>query len=210
MIKEDGIIIKNEMGAQKVKIYDISQEIFGCRVYPGDRAPEKLEELRIARGDVYNLTSFSMCAHNGTHIDAPFHFLEEGDTVERIPLEKTVGHCYVSAQNEDIDAQKAKSILAAAGQGAKRILVKGSGVITLAAARVFADAGIWLLGVEGQTVGPENGPMAVHKVLLEAKTVLLEGICLDAVQEGLYVLNAAPLALAGSDGAPCRAILLQD
>ncbi len=191
-----------------MKIYDISQEVFGCRVYPGDTAPCKSADMRMSRGDLYNLTSFSMCAHNGTHIDAPFHFLESGDTVERIPLEKLIGQCYVTAQNADIDAMKAREILSAA-EGIRKILIKGEGVVTLEAAQVFAAAGLDLIGVESQTVGPESGPMAVHKVLLSAKVVLLEGIRLHEIAESVYFLNAAPLNLSGSDGAPCRAILIE-
>lgn len=190
-----------------MKLYDISQEVFGCQVYPGDEAPSKQEKLRISRGDLYNLTSFSMCAHNGTHIDAPFHFLEGGATVEQLPLEKTVGECYVSRQNTDISGEKARQILARA-KGISRILIKGTGIVTLDAARVFAEAGVDLVGVEGLSVGPEEAPMAVHKLLLRAKVVLLEGLRLGYVEEGVYFLNAAPISLAGSDGAPCRAILI--
>ena len=58
-----------------MKIYDISQEVFSCCVYPGDPKPEKKTLWATEKGDLYNLTAFSMCAHNGTHIDAPFHFL---------------------------------------------------------------------------------------------------------------------------------------
>ncbi len=192
---------------EAMKIYDISQEVFGCQVYPGDESPAMREALRMSRGDLYNLTSFSMCAHNGTHIDAPFHFLEDGATIDQLPLEKLVGTCYVSEQKEDLDAEKARQILADA-QGIRRILIKGTGVVTLAAAQVFGAAGIDLIGVEGQSVGPVDAPMAVHQALLGAKVVLLEGIRLDAVSEGVYFLNAAPLSLAGSDGAPCRAILI--
>ncbi len=191
-----------------MKIYDISQEVFGCQVYPGDQVPSRQEDMRLSRGDLYNLTSFSMCAHNGTHIDAPFHFLEDGDTVEQIPLKKMVGDCYVSQQNEDIGAENARQILICA-KGIKRILIKGTGIVTLSAAQVFAEAGLDLIGVEGLSVGPEDAPMAVHKVLLRAKVVLLEGIRLGGVAEGMYFLNAAPISLEGSDGAPCRAILIE-
>ena len=65
-----------------MKIYDISQEVFSCNVYPGDPKPERKTLSSTEKGDLYNLTAFSMCAHNGTHIDAPFHFLSEGKTVE--------------------------------------------------------------------------------------------------------------------------------
>ena len=74
-----------------MKIYDISQEIFGCKVYPGDPMPEKKMLGSMDEGDLYNLTAFSMCAHNGTHIDAPFHFLKDGQTVDAIGLESRLG-----------------------------------------------------------------------------------------------------------------------
>jgi len=58
-------------------IYDISQEVFSCRVFPGDPAPEKRVLSSMEKGDLYNLTAFNMCAHNGTHVDAPFHFIKD-------------------------------------------------------------------------------------------------------------------------------------
>ena len=91
----------------------------------------------------------------------------------------------------------------------KRILIKGNAVVSLEAAAVFAKAKLLLVGNESQTVGPEDAPMAVHKVLLGAEVVLLEGIRLAEVPEGAYLLNAAPLNLGGADGAPCRAILIK-
>ena len=69
------------------QLIDISQEVFSCKVYPGDPAPEMIPQMRISDGEVCNLTAFSMCAHNGTHVDAPFHFLPDGKTIDRIPLE---------------------------------------------------------------------------------------------------------------------------
>ena len=58
-----------------MKVYDISQEVFSCVVWPGDPAPIKQTLNSMDRGDLYNLTAFFMCAHNGTHIDAPSHFI---------------------------------------------------------------------------------------------------------------------------------------
>ena len=77
-------------------------------------------------------------------------------------------------------------------------------------AKVFASARILLFGNESQTVGPENAPMQVHLIMLGADIVLLEGIRLGGVDEGVYMLNAAPINLGASDGAPCRAVLMQD
>ncbi len=197
-----------------MKIYDISQQVFGCAVFPGDKAPKKYQDKRMDDGDLYNLTSFFMCAHNGTHIDAPFHFLQNGATVEQIPLEKTVGYCFVTRQERTIEKEQAEQILqtaqAANAQAVRRILIKGKGVVSVEAAQVFAQAGVWLVGVEEQTVGPSKAPMAVHKILLNANTTLLEGLRLADIKEGVYFLSAAPLCLNGCDGAPCRALLIQE
>jgi len=194
-----------------MKIYDISQGIFDCEVYPGDMPPQKIEDMRIERGDLYNLTSFQMCAHNGTHVDAPFHFYKDGKTVEALALEKMIGLAYVVEHQGLVNAENAQDILVNARkantEAVKRILIKGNAVVTLEAAEAFAEAGVWLIGGESQSVGPEDAPMAVHKVLLGAEVVLLEGIRLQEVPEGVFFLNAAPLSLAGADGAPCRAIL---
>ena len=190
-----------------MKIYDISQEVFSCTVYPGDPRPEKRMLCSTAAGDVYNLTAFSMCAHNGTHIDAPFHFLPEGKTVERLPLDAFVGDCFVARYQGDVTAEDARTILVKAA-GAERILIAGDVTVTEEAAQVFARSGIKLLGNEGQSVGPADAPMAVHRILLSRGIVLLEGILLSDVPEGRYFLSAAPLNLAGADGAPCRAYLI--
>ena len=197
-----------------MKIYDISQEVFGCQVYPGDSVPEKKILSSIEKGDLYNLTTFSMCAHNGTHIDAPFHFLKDGKTVDDICLEAFVGMAYVAEHHGIVTGDDAVDIIEKAKkqnpEAAKRILIKGDVEVSSEAAKVFASSGILLLGNEPQTVGPQNAPMEVHLVLLGADVVLLEGIRLAEVSEGIYFLNAAPLNLSGADGSPCRAILIAD
>ena len=190
-----------------MKIYDISQEVFSCAVYPGDPEPEKQIICSTADGDLYNLSSFAMCAHNGTHIDAPFHFIHNGKTVEQMPLDIFVGDCYVARHAGDVTAEDASCILAKAN-GAERILIAGKVTVTAEAAEVFAQSGIKLIGNEGQTVGPEEAPMQVHLILLRRGIALLEGIVLDGVPEGRYFLSAAPLKLGGADGAPCRAYLI--
>lgn len=192
-----------------MKIYDISQKVFSCAVYPGDPVPEKQVIYATARGDLYNLTSFAMCAHNGTHIDAPFHFLHNGKTVDQMDLTHFVGGCYVARHEGDVTAENAQAILRKAN-GAERILIGSKATVTAEAAEVFASSGIKLLGNEGQTVGPEDAPMQVHLILLRRDIVLLEGIVLTDVPEGHYFLSAAPLNLGGCDGAPCRAYLIKE
>ena len=195
-----------------MKIYDISQEVFGCQVYPGDPAPEKQVLCSMDKGDAYNLTAFSMCAHNGTHIDAPFHFLKDGKTVDAVGLEVFGGMAYVAEHQGTVSNEDASGIIKKARrqnpEAAKRILIKGLAEVSAEAAKVFAAEGILLLGNESQTVGPEDAPMEVHQILLGADVALLEGICLSEISEGVYLLNAAPLNLSGTDGAPCRAVLI--
>ena len=195
-----------------MKIYDISQEVFSSEVFPGDPAPKREVLSSIGEGAVCNLTAFSMCAHNGTHIDAPYHFFDDGETVERLELSRMVGYAYVAERVGDVDANGARAILQAAketcAESAKRILIKGDAVVTAEAAEVFAHANVELVGNESQTVGPKNAPMQVHKILLGKGIVLLEGIRLRTVPEGVYLLCAQPLSLAGADGSPCRAILI--
>ena len=196
-----------------MKLYDISQEVFGCDVFPGDPKPQRNQIMKISNGEVCNLTEFSMCAHNGTHVDAPHHFYDNGKTVDKILLDSFIGYAYVSERTGSITAQDAKEIIAIArscdSRAAKRILIKGKAVVTKEAAEIFAGEKILLLGNESQTVGPENAPKEVHLILLGADVVLLEGIRLAEVQEGVYFLNAAPINLGGADGAPCRAVLIE-
>ncbi len=195
-----------------MKIYDISQEVFSSQVYPGDPMPEKKELKLMEKGELYNLTAFNMCAHNGTHIDAPRHFIKNGKTVDEISLDAFVGmtyvaeHCGIVTDNDAVEIiEKAKKHNP---EAAKRILIKGDVEVSLEAAKVFASSNILLLGNEPQTVGPQKAPMAVHLALLSDNVVLLEGIRLTGVSEGVYFLNAAPLNLAGADGSPCRAVLI--
>ena len=190
-----------------MKIYDISQEVFSCAVYPGNPKPEKQTVYSTGAGDLYNLSFFAMCAHNGTHVDAPFHFLHDGKTVDQIDLSHFVGDCFVARHEGDVTAADAENILKKA-DGTERILIAGNATVTIEAAEVFAAGGIKLLGNEGQTVGPENAPMQVHLILLRREIALLEGIVLQGIPEGQYFLSAAPLNLGGADGAPCRAYLI--
>ena len=196
-----------------MKIYDISQEIYTSKVFPGDPVPKREVLARIADGDVCNLTAFSMCAHNGTHVDAPYHFCEDGKNLSEVFLKNFVGMAYVAEHEGEVSADDAIAILEKAREAgrksAKRILIKGNAVVTLEAAEVFAEAGLLLFGNESQTVGPEDGPMEVHRRMLGADMVFLEGIRLADVSEGVYLLNAAPIHLGGADGAPCRAILME-
>ena len=192
-------------------LIDISQEVFSCATYPGDPEPEICRMESMKAGDLYNLSSFSMCAHNGTHVDAPNHFLEHGKTIDEIGLDVFVGPCYVARCDGEVKKSEAEKILEKANlvHAGNRILLAGDIVVTEEAAEVFANAKVKLIGNESQSVGPVEAPMSVHLILLRAEVVLLEGIVLENVEEGKYFLSAAPLNLAGCEGAPCRAYLIK-
>ena len=77
-------------------IIDISQEILSCQVYPGDPRPKAEKLMDMDKGDLYSLTALSMCVHNGTHIDAPAHFIKGGKTVDMLPLQAFIGPCWLA------------------------------------------------------------------------------------------------------------------
>lgn len=189
-----------------MKFYDISRELFGSAVYPGDPAPECERLMQVRNGDGCNLTYLKMCTHNGTHMDAPRHFLDEGRAVDELPLKQVMGPCSVVEFDGILDAEQACRIIAGKE---KKVLWKGRVVFTEDAARVFAQAGMELTGVESLTVGPEDSPAGVHKTLLGARMAILEGLYLSDVECGEYFLCAQPLKLGGCDGAPCRAVLIE-
>ena len=192
-------------------IIDISQEITNCKIYPGDPKPTINKINEIEKGDLYNLSTISMCAHNGTHIDAPSHFIKDGNTVEKIPLDYFVGKCYVCVHKGDVNTNDAINIIRKAkdNNAGERILIKGKCVVTKEAAIIFKNENIKLIGNESQSIGPIDSPMEVHLILLSNNVVLLEGINLDFVDEGVYYLCAQPLNIKGIEGSPCRAILIK-
>ena len=202
----------NHIGDFKtVKIFDISQEILSCKVFPGDPEPRLNRLSAIEEGALCNVSEFSMCGHNGTHIDAPSHFIKDGKTVDELHLNVFVGDCFVVHHEGNVTAEDARETLRKAEKAgaSERILIAGKATVTAEAARVFAESGIKLIGNESQTVGPENAPMEVHLILLGAGIVLLEGAVLKDVPEGKYFLSAAPLNFAGFEGSPCRAYLIE-
>ena len=195
-----------------MKIYDISSELLSAQRYGDDPSPSFKPVFRMERGDAYNLSSLSLCLHTGTHVDAPFHFYKDGKTVEQMSLESCVGYAYLTRHTGDFTEKDATRVLKKARNASplseKRILIGGAATVTLDAARVFTKAGVCLIGCEGVSVGPVDAPMAVHRELLGAEVVLLEGIKLSEIPEGVYILCAAPIKIEGADGAPTRAILI--
>lgn len=195
-----------------MKIYDISQEVFECSVYPSDPHPKKEVIYSMKEGSLYNLTAFSMCAHNGTHVDAPAHFIKNGKTIDQVPLENVVGTAYVHYHNGRINGDMAEKIVNLARETCKNdvhiILIRGRAAVSFEAAQVFARADLTLIGCEFQSIATADAVVPVHRILLDHGVLILEGLRLDFVDPGEYFLCAAPLKLGNTEGAPCRAFLI--
>lgn len=188
-----------------MKIYDLSKELFSSAVFPGDPAPAKTPFLTISETCPCNLTVLTLGSHNGTHMDAPKHFVAGAKDIAQVPLEKCVGPCTVTHFDGVLTAADARRLTEG---GVRRLLIRGEIEITVEAAEMFAGAGLWFLGVEGMTVGgPETGA-AVHRALLSAEIALLESAVLSDVSAGEYFLSCAPLKMQGLDGSPCRPLLI--
>ncbi len=190
-----------------MKLIDITRELTKAPVYPGDPAPKLQPLSRMELGDSCNNTAISACLHNGTHMDAPRHFLPEGDAIPEVSLDACIGECTVVECDGLLLGDEAEKLLPYLK---KRVLFKGSVQLTPSAAFVLSDAGLLLLGVESASVAPPEYTEEVHRQLLGTGMVLLEGLDLtDAKPNEVYLLMAAPVKIAEADGAPVRAVLAE-
>ncbi|HOQ14932.1 MAG TPA: cyclase family protein [Bacillota bacterium] len=190
-----------------MEIIDISQELFSSVVFPGDTPPTPRRVMSISNGDAVNLTDVTMCAHNGTHIDAPCHFIDGGASVEQLDLHRFVGTADVITVFGVADAETLSHLIPL---DCKRLLIRGADYITPDGARLIVEQGILLVGVEAQSVGDPKAPRETHIILLSSNVGILEGLRLKNAPDGRYFLSAAPINMGGSDGAPCRAVLISD
>ena len=188
-----------------MKLIDISRELTGAPVFPGDPAPTLEPLARIAFGDECNLTRLHACLHNGTHMDAPLHFLAEGEDIAQTELSACIGECSVIELSGDVVGAQLEGKLPFLKP---RVLIKGDVSLTQSAAFVLANAGVKLIGVESCSVTTTQ-TAEIHRQLLSAGILLLEGLDLSRARTGTYMLLAAPLKIAGADGAPVRAVLVE-
>ncbi len=188
-------------------IFDISQEIFSSEVYPGDPIPKKEEILSLNNEtpDICQLTRLIMGSHSGTHLDAPLHFYKDGKDVEQIELKKCIGECKVVSASGKIEEEE---IYKWVKDGTKRLLIKGKIELDSSQAECLVKSGVYCIGVEQNTVGSGKEQEKVHKILLGAEVVIIEGLRMDKIIDGRYFLSAVPLKMKGLDGSPIRAILI--
>lgn len=198
-----------------MELIDISVPIrSGMVTYPGDPGVTVERVVTIGGDSPINLSKIDMGLHSGTHVDAPVHFIEGAAGVDEVPLDALIGPCEVVAVPA-LDA----STVAAAVDRAERVLFKTPNSELWArdsfaeefarlderAARVLVQRGVRLVGVDYLSVGDE----AAHQVLLGAGVVVVEGLDLRRADPGRYELICLPLRIAGSDGAPARAVLVR-
>jgi len=205
-----------------MKYYDISLNLSADTVRWITSIPFELHERRrIGRGDTGNSSAVTMSLHSGTHMDAPFHFLADGATIDKLPLDLFIGPALVHAVETERYI-KAEHVEAIELDGITRVLFKTRNsellkrgsydpdfvAFSVEAAETLVAKGVKLVGLDYLSVahaGEEQVP--VHRAFLDRGLALLEGIDLSAINPGLYELICFPLRIRGADGAPCRAVL---
>ena len=190
-------------------IYDISRSILETAPYEGD--PETKYELisSIENGDMYNLSAFSMSSHTATHIDAPYHFDEEGKKIDEIRLAVFYGKCTVVETDRILTGEDMEKIIP---RCRKRLLIRGDGMgyIESSAAQVIADSNIVLVGTDAESIAAPFDEYRTHRILALNDKVVLENLDLEDISGGSdYTLSAFPIKLDGLEAAPCRAILFE-
>ena len=191
-----------------MKLLDISRELLSAPVYPGDRAPAVTRVTDVNAGDVATVSELSACLHNGTHLDAPCHFFQNAADVTAYPLDTLCGECFVVEAEGVLTGEDMEKILTRR-VGIERLLLKGDATLSQSAAFVLCDAGVKLVGVEGTSVAAASETAVVHRKLLAEPIAILENLDLTEANEGWYLLFAAPIKVAGADGAPVRALLVE-
>lgn len=208
-----------------INIFDVSVEIKeGMVLWEGDAGIKARQVMALAKGDPYNLTRLNMSVHQGTHIDAPLHFLEKASSVDQYPLSAMIGPVQVVQINDEIH-EIGKDLLKNCGIHAhtKRILFKtrnsewwrkGDNTfhkdycgINSEGALYLARLRIQLVGIDYLSISPISDLEEPHRILMRKNIVILETINLSEVGPGEYNLYCLPLKLVGTEGSPARVIL---
>lgn len=207
-------------------LFDISLTIAeDLPTWPGDPKIELKKISQIKDGEMANVTHISATVHMGTHVDAPDHFLGNGQTVENLPLDLLVGPASVVELEQDGQISAADLQNAQIPEGTKRLLIKTANSKIWAdgirefkedfialegdAAAYLVDQGVEVVGVDYLSAAPFADPVPTHRILLEAGVLIIEGLNLSGIAAGEYTLLCLPLKIKAADGAPAR-VLLQE
>jgi arylformamidase len=193
-------------------------------VFPGDPRLSISLEQQIAQGAAYNSSTVSMGVHTGTHVDAPWHFLDDGDTIDQVPLNALVG----VAQVYDLTGVNriTESTLAPLNiRPGERVLFKTSNsalwgqthevapdyvALTTGAAHFLLQRNVQTVGIDYLSVdAPNTLDFPVHRALLKHRVVIVEGLNLRDVHAGEYFLICLPLKFKAAEAALARAVLLR-
>jgi arylformamidase len=193
-------------------------------VYEGD-APMSFEFLKdMRRGDSFTLSKFSLGAHSGTHVDAPMHFVRDGASIDNVPLESLIGPARVIDIPDSVESIDAAELDRHTWRGAQRVIfrtrssVRGwmrsatfhrdFAYVAPDAARLLADAGVKLVGVDYISAEKFGAPEPLtHRILLGKGIPIVEGLELGTMLPGDYDLIVLPMKVGGHEGAPARAVL---
>jgi len=209
---------------QGMKVYDVSVPLSeDMPVFPGHPRFKLQPSMRISKGDRANVSEFTITSHTGTHLDAPFHFEEEGETIDNVPIKKSCGAAKVLelSVSREITANDLKPYHISEGDRIlfktrnsslwkKKVFSEDYVYLTPQAAQYLASVKVLLIGVDYHI--PEalhDTERPVHHTLLGNNIVILEGLNLTGVPEGEYFLLCLPLRIEGGDAAPARVVLLE-
>lgn len=190
------------------EIIDISKDLLTSEVYPGDPQPEVSVFSAIARGDGCNMAKIASTLHCGTHVDAPLHFINGGNSIGAAELDSFIGECTViDVPPGRITGQYADEHFP---RGAKRILLRSGGMAYFdkTGAEETAFLGYKLVGTDSMSIGGAEDEISPHRALLGENVAVLENLNLENVKPGKYFLFAPPVKIAGVDAAPARAVLI--
>ena len=193
-------------------------------VYAGD-APMKFDFLKdMRKGDGFTLSAYSMGAHSGTHMDAPMHFIKDGASVDRVPLEPLIGPARIIDIPDSVQSINAAELAKHDWKGAERVIFRTRSslhgwmhsptfhrdfaYVAPDAAQQLADAGVKMVGVDYISAEQFGAPAPLtHRTLLGKGIPIVEGFQLDSIPAGDYDLIVLPIKVGGHEGAPARAIL---
>ncbi len=207
------------------KLLDITIPLVsGIPQWPGSGDFDRRVAASMERGHGSNVTALRMDVHTGTHIDAPSHMLADGGAMETLPLERFVGPTQVVEIDSSRPAIEAADLENAGIEpGVRRLLFKTSNsrfwevpchefrkefkALSAEAARWIVRRKIFTVGIDYLSIEPYQGDHSVHRLLMEARVAIIEGLNLRGVSPGMYELICLPLSLPGADGSPARALL---
>jgi arylformamidase len=206
------------------RIYDISVPIrSGGLVYPGNPEIDISLQQAVAKGASANVSAIRFGSHTGTHADAARHFFDDGQSVDKIPLERLIGSALLVSFGDDVMSVGATELREHAVKGHKRILIRTRNSALLShkefvkdytylapdGAQYLVDLGVELVGVDYLSIEQfHSGHHRTHRTLLERSVVIVEGLDLSAPPPGEYQFICLPLRIEGCDGAPARAVLI--